>query len=248
MIRDVVLRWLVVGISAWLGLVAQAQAGMPAPLPTSWTVDNPPEGYGAVYSSGPTDARWQAISFFIACLLLSAWGVKALWNTLQREFAGLPRLGYGRALSLVVLWGLAFVIVLTMISGARELMTPGAWKKQGWTYELADAGPSRRDARNVRRDAILQLRHGLWHYAATHDGQFPPQNDPEFDRELWEIPGWGGLQFLYRPDQRVDGPVRLLAFEPELENDERVVLLTSGLVGTMRTAEIERMLEAEELP
>jgi hypothetical protein len=25
-----------------------------------------------------------------------------------------------------------------MISGARELMTPGAWEKQGVTYRLAD--------------------------------------------------------------------------------------------------------------
>lgn len=248
MICAVVLRLLIVAACVWLSLPAPAQAGMPAPLPTSWTVDNPPEGYGAAYSSNATDARWQAISFFIACLLLSAWGVKILWNALQREFTWLPGLGYGRALSFVVLWGLAFVIVLTMISGARELMTPGAWKKQGWTYRLANAGLSRRDTRDVRRDALLRLRHGLWHYAATHDGQFPARNDPEFDRELWEIPGWGGLQFLYRPDQRVDGPARLLAFEPELEGDERLVLLTSGLVGTMRTAEIERMLSAEALP
>ncbi|MEX2173364.1 MAG: hypothetical protein WD872_03320 [Pirellulaceae bacterium] len=37
---------------------------------------------------------------------------------------------------MVALWGLLFVIVLTMISGARELMTPGAWEKQGLTYKL----------------------------------------------------------------------------------------------------------------
>ncbi|WP_261344159.1 hypothetical protein [Stieleria neptunia] len=27
-----------------------------------------------------------------------------------------------------------------MISGARELLTPGAWKQNGFTYEL-DSGP-----------------------------------------------------------------------------------------------------------
>jgi hypothetical protein len=53
---------------------------------------------------------------------------------------------FGRAVAGVFLWGLLFIIVLTMISGARELMTPGAWEKQGVTYRLtnqerpADAG------------------------------------------------------------------------------------------------------------
>ena len=36
----------------------------------------------------------------------------------------------------VVLWGLLFMLVLTMISGARELLTPGAWEKKGATYQL----------------------------------------------------------------------------------------------------------------
>jgi hypothetical protein len=39
----------------------------------------------------------------------------------------------------VTLWGLLFLLILTMISGARELMTPGAWEKHGSTYELKDA-------------------------------------------------------------------------------------------------------------
>lgn len=42
-------------------------------------------------------------------------------------FAFLPPLTYGRALSIIVLWGGLFVIVLAMISGARELMTPAPW-------------------------------------------------------------------------------------------------------------------------
>ena len=30
-------------------------------------------------------------------------------------------------------------IVLTMISGARELMTPGAWERNGVTYRLSES-------------------------------------------------------------------------------------------------------------
>jgi hypothetical protein len=41
----------------------------------------------------------------------------------------------------VTLWGLLFLLILTMISGARELMTPGAWEKHGSTYRLKDERP-----------------------------------------------------------------------------------------------------------
>src|SRR5207244_6685457 len=85
--------------------------------------------------------RLDAISFFLVGFLFTALGVKIVWNALRREFTSLPRLTYLRALGVVTLWGLLFVLVLTMISGARELMTPGAWNKKGLTYELAKDVP-----------------------------------------------------------------------------------------------------------
>jgi hypothetical protein len=84
--------------------------------------------------------RVEVISFFVVALLLAAGAIQSLWNMLRRDFTRLPRLGYGRALGVVVLWGLLFVVVLAMISGARELMTPGAWQRDGATYRLADDG------------------------------------------------------------------------------------------------------------
>jgi hypothetical protein len=83
-------------------------------------------------------ARFEAISFFIALLLLVALAVKLLWNSLQKDFQKLPRISYLRALAGTALWGLLFLLILTMISGAREIMTPGAWEKHGATYELKD--------------------------------------------------------------------------------------------------------------
>jgi hypothetical protein len=84
--------------------------------------------------------RFQTLSFFLMILLASAGLIQLIWNlALRPTLPRLPRLGYWRALSLVVLWGLLFVIVLTMISGARELMTPGAWEHNGATYRLKDA-------------------------------------------------------------------------------------------------------------
>jgi uncharacterized membrane protein len=82
--------------------------------------------------------RLQAISFFLVVFLLCAWAVKAMWNSLAKDFVKLPRMIYPRALAVTFLWGMLFLIVLSMISGARELMTPGAWQKQGATYKLKE--------------------------------------------------------------------------------------------------------------
>ena len=85
--------------------------------------------------------RLETISFFLVVFLVATWLVQRAWNALQKDFSGLPRLTYRRALAFVFLWGLAFNLVLTMISGARELLTPGAWARDGATYELADEQP-----------------------------------------------------------------------------------------------------------
>lgn len=83
-------------------------------------------------------ARFDSISFFLVLLLLLAWIVKGLWNYLAKDFQRMPRMTYGKAAAAVALWGLVFLLVLSMISGARELMTPGAWEKTGLTYQLKD--------------------------------------------------------------------------------------------------------------
>ena len=80
--------------------------------------------------------RFQAISFFLVLFLLVSLAVRALWNRLGRDVPRLPQLGFGSALALVFLWGLGFQLVLSMIAGGRELMTPGAWEKKGAIYEL----------------------------------------------------------------------------------------------------------------
>jgi hypothetical protein len=95
-------------------------------------------GMPSVNLTDIAQARFEAISFFLALLLVVSLGVKVLWNYLGRDFPKLPRMTYLRALAGVTLWSLLFLLILTMISGARELMTPGAWEKQGSTYRLKD--------------------------------------------------------------------------------------------------------------
>src|SRR5437879_3370046 len=87
-----------------------ALAGMPSPLPSSWTATS---GQQAEFGQWSGDAApfLQTISFFVAILLAVAWAVKALWHVLKRDLAWLPTLSYWRSLGLVVLWGMLFIVV-----------------------------------------------------------------------------------------------------------------------------------------
>src|SRR5262249_22390064 len=110
---------LILGLLATIALPAVAHAGMPS-----------------LTLSDAASLRLQTISFFLLGFLLCSWLILLVWNGLRKAFTALPRLSYGKAVGVVTLWRLMFILVLTMISGARELMTPGAWEKQGLTYKL----------------------------------------------------------------------------------------------------------------
>lgn len=108
-------------LCGFICVTATADAGMPS--------------VGYTIAEG-AKMRIETLSFFLSGFFLSAYCVMWLWNYLANDFAILPRLSYGKALALTTLWGLMFVLVLTMISGARELMTPGAWEKDGITQKV----------------------------------------------------------------------------------------------------------------
>ena len=136
----------------------------------------------------------------------------------------------------VVLWGLALVIVLAMIAGARELMTPGAWQKQGWTYKLTDGAASApAPPPAARRQHIEQLRTALLQFAATHGGRFPSRDETAaVPDELWEVPDGGGLRYRYVPGLSGGDEMALLACEPELSTGDRLVLMTNGSIVSIR--------------
>lgn len=212
-------------------------AGMPAPLPTN------PERVTRLGDS--PIARLQAISFFLLVFLLSAATFRAVWNYLQRDFPTLPRLSYGRAVAGVFLWGVLFVLVLTMISGARELMTPGAWRKQGATYKLADgpAPPVQTESDlTTRRLHLERLRTALWQFAATHAGRFPtPDEMGAIPGELWEVPQAAGLRFLYVAGRSAGYLPDVLVYEPELDSDRRLVLRVNGDIVEMCSTDLRAL-------
>lgn len=198
-------------------------------------------GMPSIHLTDIAKLRLENISFFLAGFLVSALFIKLLWNYLARDWAFLPRLTYGKALGLAALWGLLFVLVLTMISGARELMTPGAWEKKDVTYQLAD--DTRAAKMRDRKDRLDKLKAALWEYADGHAGKFPPsQTDPAIAAELWRIPDPSGLLYVYVPGEPGNRP---LAFEPEIYS-ERLVLCGDGVIRTMTSDEIARALAAEK--
>lgn len=179
--------------------------------------------------------RVQTISFFLGCFLIGSWGVRRIWNAARRDFPRLPYLSYPRATGLVALWGLLFLLVLTMISGARELMTPGAWTKHGLTYRLAEqvttATPDAIPHERERRRSLDRLRAALWTYARHHEGHFPTSaTPPEVPEDVWDLPDPSGLHYVYVPGLVADRGDSLLAYEPGLYGKDRFALRTSGAI------------------
>lgn len=108
-------------------------------------------GMPALYKLGDAAAlRLETFSFFAFILLICALIFQILWNYLQRDFPRLPRLGYARALCFILVLGLAFNLVLAMIAGARELMTPGAWERHGVSYRLKADGAAHGNSPGAR--------------------------------------------------------------------------------------------------
>lgn len=200
-------------------------------------------GMPAVTLADVARMRVQTISFFLVLFLIASWVVQKIWNSLSTDFPQLPRLSYRRALGLVAMWGLLFLLVLTMISGARELMTPGAWKKDGLTYKLAEAKPPEFENETPRIQGLDRLRIALWTYARGHGGLFPPEDRlPEIPDEAWRVPDPSGMRYVYARGKTADQGHSPLAYEPDLFGGDRFVLFTDGQIRRASSEELRRTL------
>ena len=232
---------LLITSTVMLSATATAQAGMPS-----------------MRLSDLAALRLEGISFFLVGLLASALAIKLLWNYLAKDFTQLPRLNYPRACGVVVLWGLLFVIVLTMISGARELMTPGAWTRRGVTYQLtpADEDSSAEEkeiaaSSNASDDAVTQLakrrlqladlRLQLERYALAHDGMYPSSvSESGIDESLWKVPDTAGLTYEYIGGRTMRDRDLPMVFEPAFYDGDPLVLLVGGDIVHMPRDRIEQ--------
>lgn len=195
-----------------------------------------------------TELRVQAISFFLLLVLLVALAVKALWNRLSQDVPRLPRLSFKAALAMVFLWGLGFQLVLSMIAGGRELMTPGAWEKQGATYQVRTEPPSDKDlVLQARRQRLEELRTALWAYAQQHGHAFPPNEfDPAIPEERWRVLGGSGMRFIYVSGHKADTPGAPLVYEPGLFGRDRWVLFADGEIRHLPLERVHASLGAQK--
>lgn len=199
--------------------------------------------------------RLSTISFFLLLVVLSAIGIRFLWNSVRRDFPKLPMLSFRGALTGVLLWGLVFVVVLTMISGARELMTPGAWVKNGLTYRSADQ-PLQTDAERISAEVARQLKEqtaritrlqllgtALREFADQHNGAWPTAEEFRLlPSELTTLPGDVQADYLYRSvasDKPQPAAVLedvAVVLEPDMFGEgQQFALYRSGVVGPFRS-------------
>jgi len=188
--------------------------------------------------------RLEDISFFGFLLLLASTGIRFLWNFLAKDFSRLPRLTFRKAISLTVLLSLFMLLILVMISGAREILTPGAWYRQGSHYRPNDVGND-----EERQQTIEVLRAALLQYAHTHDGHFPPHDYvADIPAKAWAAPDSAGTRYIYVGGLTAAQTNALLVCEPQNFGDERLVMLADGKIEKLKTAEIHRLMGVKEQP
>lgn len=139
------------------------------------------------------------------------------WNLLFRG-KDLPKITWFKSLIIALLGGVLFCLILVMIAGSRELLTPGAWKQKGVLYELSEKEVvlSRMPAYDpqtllplndlpeslvaARYAAIVRLRNALVQFQKDHDGKLPESIAKSgFVLDYWTIPASGDLFYVYQP-------------------------------------------------
>ena len=184
--------------------------------------------------------RLEEISFFLVLIPVCAFALKLLWNFAFKDVALIPRLRFVPALCMAVLFGLMTLLILTMISGIREILTPGAWRHQGTSYRLNDSAQE-----PARWRSLQQLRDALFHYAQTHAGRFPEHDfAPEIPDKIWESPDQAGTHYIYVGGRTTNDLAAVIAFEPPAFGARRLVLKGSGEIQMMSSAELNQPLKA----
>lgn len=159
----------------------------------------------------------------------------------------MPRLSFGKALAVLVVVGLFLYFILTMISGARELMTPGAWSKKGVIYQLVTPDSQPKEWLSVARERWMQrTRKALQDYAASHGNRLPVHPYvPDFDAELWKgiDPQGGGI--VYIQGRQLGPPRRIIAFESPSHGSPRWVIFSDGGLEKMDNNAIDDQVSKE---
>ena len=208
----------------------------------------PVSAHAGMTMPGFTDlaqSRFQVLSFFLLLYLVLAFIYQRVWNSLTKDFPKLPRIRYRGALGALTVCGLFIYVVLTMISGARELMTPGAWARSGMHYNLREPERDPKPWLDSARHASLErLRTALLSYSGRHGGAFPASREQEdFPASEWNSIDPNGLPLVYMPGLKPDVGKEVLAYEPSSFGANRFVLLSDGEIVQMKTEELMQRVQ-----
>ncbi len=192
-------------------------------------------------------ARLDAISLFLVAFAVSAWILLKAWNRLARDFSWMPRLSYVGALSALVVSGLFVYAALSLIAGARELMTPGAWVRTGSTHRIAYP---ERDPKpwleSGRRLALENLRDQLWTYAAAHGGSLPANRiDAPIPENIWSGVHPSGESLAYVPNRRPGTGSLIVVYEPDAYGSVRFAIQEDGAIVKISPNELKERLLVE---
>lgn len=184
--------------------------------------------------------RLSTISFFLFIYLLASYGIFYLWNWVQTDFPQIPKLTLKKSMGLVLIWGLAFHLLLVIIAGTRELMTPKAWEKAGIVHQLA---PDRfQQNMEMRQRNLAILKQQVWQLAEKNQGEFPSKKELLAISPHILLEATGKLNYNYIEGLTVRSPLQPLAYEPDSYGAERMVLLTNGNIELLSLNAIQELL------
>ncbi len=195
------------------------------------------------------EARLDAISLFLVAFALAAWILLKAWNRLARDFSWMPCLRYRGALAALVVSGLFVYTAMSLIAGARELMTPGAWVRTGSTHRIAYP---ERDPKpwleSGRRLALEHLRGLLWTHATAHEGTLPGnRSDGTIPESAWSGVHPASEPLAYVPGRRPGGGSAIVVYEPDAYGPVRFALQEDGVVVKLSPADLRKRLVEETI-
>jgi hypothetical protein len=126
-------------------------------------------------------------------------------------------------------------------------MTPGAWVKNGLTYDLA---PPERDAQSwlesARRGALEKLHNALLLHAQQHNGSLPVHRDNgQISAELWAGVHPQHEPLGYIPGHQLGKSSSIIVFEPDTYGSRRFALQADGSVVKLSAGELAQRLVEE---
>ncbi len=188
--------------------------------------------------------RLDTLSFYGVLLMVISFGVMVVWNCFGKMMRRLPRLAFGRTMTMVGLLGVLFWAMTWLVMGALAERMPEAWGPR-WAAEWMREDRVRHvPAMAERREAMEQFREVVWAHAAEHGGH--PPGSPFADGQelgMWRFPA-GGF-YVAVPGAKPGVGNDILMVEPATAGTTRWVLMADGRVESLPGNELQDRVKAQ---